>query len=72
MSDDYTGHIERVIPVPDPQATFSDPALDDLADGPAKDLLRKLAGEYGGGWDSQPLLIVRHPAQDFDTVARAA
>jgi hypothetical protein len=62
--------IDRVVDL-DP-AVFSDPALAGMADGPAKTLLAQLAGEYGGGWDAPPLLIVRHPPQDFDTIARAA
>jgi hypothetical protein len=69
MTKDYRT-IDCVISV-DP-AVFSDSVLDDLADGPAKTLLTQLADEYGGGWDAPPLLIVRHPPQDFDTIARAA
>lgn len=71
MSDDFDATINRVITF-DPLATFRDPALADLADGPAKTLLRELSIEYGGGWDQPPLLIVRHPPQSFDTIARPA
>jgi hypothetical protein len=56
----------------DPQAAFSDPALNHLADGPAKDLLRKLSVEYDGYADNPPTLVVKHAPERFETKARPA